>query len=54
VRRRNLYVDYAGSTIISKVPASLGIKTDDVAELAIDPDKLHIFDKDTEAAIFQK
>ena len=48
---RNVYIEYNGSRIISKVPAEIEVKVDDHIELAIDTKKMHLFDKETENVI---
>ena len=48
-----LYMNYADTKIISRVPAKYDIKTDDQATLVIDVNKVHIFDPETELVICQ-
>ena len=48
---RNVYIEYNGSRIISKVPAEIEVKVDDRIELAINTAKMHLFDKETEEVI---
>ena len=50
---RNVYMDYNGTRIISKVPVEIEVKVDDHIELAIDTAKMHLFDKETENVIDQ-
>ena len=47
-----LYLDYAGAKLIAKTPSTVTEKTGDSIELAVNIDKIHVFDKDTEMAIF--
>ena len=46
-----LYLDCYGERLIARVPSRTGIKADDKVKLAIDANKLHIFDKETEEII---
>ena len=46
-----LYFEYEGQKMISRIPSKYAIKADETARLALDLDKIHIFDKDTEKAI---
>ena len=46
-----LYIDYAGQKMITRVPARYARKADENISLAIDIDKVHVFDKDTEKAV---
>ncbi len=48
---RNVYMDYAGTTIIAKVPAQIPVQVDDAIEVAFDVNKIHLFDKESEKAI---
>ena len=48
---RNVYMEYSGQRIISRVPAEIEIKVDDRIELAINTAKMHLFDKETEEVI---
>ena len=48
---RNVYMEYKGARIISKVPAEIEVKVDDEIGLAFDTKKIHLFDKETEKAI---
>jgi multiple sugar transport system ATP-binding protein len=46
-----LYINYAGQKMITRVPARYARKAYENISLAIDPDKVHVFDKDTEKAV---
>ena len=46
-----LYIDYAGAKLIAKTPSTVTEKTGDSIELAVNVDKIHVFDKETEQAI---
>ena len=46
-----LYINYAGQKMITRVPARYARKADENISLAIDLDKVHVFDKYTEKAI---
>ncbi|MBR3201046.1 MAG: sn-glycerol-3-phosphate ABC transporter ATP-binding protein UgpC [Mogibacterium sp.] len=46
-----LYLEYAGQKMIARVPARYARKAEENIELAIDVDKIHLFDKETEKAI---
>lgn len=48
-----VYTEYAGTKVISRVPAKYDIHTDDAVTLVPDVDKLHIFDPETEEVICQ-
>ena len=48
---RNVYMDFNGTKIISKVPVEINVQVDDQVELAIDTAKMHLFDKETENVI---
>ncbi len=48
-----IYTEYAGSKIIARVPAKFDVRTDDTVTLVPDPDKLHVFDPETEEVIWQ-
>ena len=47
----NLYLDVKGQKLISRTSARADVKADTEITLAIDVNKLHIFDKDTEKVI---
>ena len=47
-----LYLNYAGTRLIAKVPSEVTATTGDPIELAVDVNKIHVFDKETEQAIF--
>jgi multiple sugar transport system ATP-binding protein len=49
----NVYSDYAGASWIAKVPSHLNVQTDDEVELTLDPERIHVFDKETEYVICQ-
>jgi multiple sugar transport system ATP-binding protein len=46
-----LYLDCKGNKLIAKVPSSTCIKSEEEINIAIDTNKLHFFDKDTEERI---
>nr|WP_027871525.1 sn-glycerol-3-phosphate ABC transporter ATP-binding protein UgpC [[Eubacterium] cellulosolvens] len=46
-----LYFDFGGTAMTARVNPSSTARTGDAVEFAIDIDKLHVFDKDTEEAI---
>ncbi len=46
-----LHFDYAGSTITARVESDTPLRVDDKAKFAFDPEKIHVFDKDTEKTI---
>ena len=48
-----LYLNYADQKLVVRVPSRYARKADEFIKLAIDTEKLHIFDKDTELAICQ-
>ena len=48
-----LYLNYADQKIVTRVPSRYAKKADEFIKLAIDTEKLHIFDKDTELVICQ-
>ena len=46
-----LYLEYAGQKLITRVPARYAKKAEENIKLAVDLEKIHIFDKETEEAI---
>ena len=46
-----LYLTYNEQKIVARVPSRTGIKADDTARLAVDTEKLHIFNPDTQEII---
>ena len=46
-----LYLEYAGQKLIARVPARHAKKAEENIDLAIDIEKIHLFDKETELAI---
>ena len=46
-----LYMDYAGTKLIAKIPSEITVKTGDTVELAVNVNKIHVFNKETEQAI---
>ena len=46
-----LYCDFAGSSIAAKVEQGNQARVGDNASFALDMDKIHVFDKETEQAI---
>ncbi len=47
-----LYLTYGDAKMIAKVPSPCPVHTGDDAEIAVNVDKLHVFDKETEEAIY--
>ena len=48
-----LYLNYADQKLIARVPARYAGKADENIKLAIDTEKVHVFDRETERAICQ-
>ena len=48
-----LYLDYAGQKLVARVPARYAKQAEENIRLAVDLEKIHVFDKDTELAICQ-
>ena len=48
-----LYLNYADQKLVTRVPARYAKKADEFIKLAIDVEKVHIFDKETELVICQ-
>ena len=46
-----LYFDYAGANFTARVKPTTTARTGDVVKLALEPTKIHVFDKETEMAI---
>ena len=46
-----LYFDYEGSSMTARVEPTTKARTGDVVKFALDADKIHVFDKETEMAI---
>ncbi len=46
-----LYINYSGAKLIAKTPSTVTEQTGDDIELAVNVDKIHVFDKETEQAI---
>ena len=46
-----LYFDYAGANFTARVKPSTTARTGDTVKLALEPSKIHVFDKETEMAI---
>lgn len=46
-----LYLEYAGQKLIARVPSRHAKKAEETIELAIDIEKIHLFDKETEQTI---
>lgn len=46
-----LYLEYAGQKLIARVPARYAKKSEENIKLAIDTEKIHVFDKESELAI---
>ncbi|MBQ4559849.1 MAG: sn-glycerol-3-phosphate ABC transporter ATP-binding protein UgpC [Tyzzerella sp.] len=47
----HLYFDYAGSVFIARVKSGTTARTGDQIKIALEPSKIHVFDKETEMAI---
>ena len=47
----NLFLNMGGETFIAKTDPALGIKVKDKVKVQFVPDKLHLFDKETEKAL---
>lgn len=48
----NLHFEMENTRLIAKVPSRSNVNKGDVVELSIDPNKIHIFDKNTEMAVY--
>ena len=48
-----LYLNYAGQKLIARVPARYSRKAEENIRLAVDMEKIHVFDKETELVICQ-
>lgn len=48
-----LYLNYADQKLVTRVPARYAKKADEYIQLAIDTNKIHVFDKETELTICQ-
>ena len=46
-----LYFDYAGANFTARVKPTTTARTGDIVKLALEPSKIHVFDKETEMAI---
>lgn len=46
-----LYLNCYGERLVARVPSRTGIKADDQVKLAIDANKIHVFDPETEEII---
>ena len=46
-----LYLTCFGQKLVARVPSRTGIRAEDVAKLALDVNKIHVFDAETEAII---
>jgi multiple sugar transport system ATP-binding protein len=46
-----LYFDYAGANFTARVKPTTTARTGDTVKLALEPSKIHVFDKETEVAI---
>ena len=46
-----LYLTCSGQRIVARVPSRTGIRADDEVRLALDTNKIHIFDSETEEVI---
>jgi hypothetical protein len=46
-----LYLSCFGQRLVARVPSRTGIRADDIAKLALDGNKVHVFDAETEEAI---
>jgi multiple sugar transport system ATP-binding protein len=47
-----LYLDMAGNSMIAKVDPSIRVQIGDIINIEFDANKLHLFDKETELAVF--
>ena len=46
-----LYLTCFGQKLVARVPSRTGIRAEDMAKLALDVNKIHVFDVETEAII---
>ena len=46
-----LYFDFQGSNMTARVEPTTPARTGDVVKFALDANKIHVFDKETEVAI---
>ena len=46
-----LYLTCAGQNLVARVPSRTGIKAEDHVKLALDTNKIHVFDAETEEII---
>ena len=48
-----LYFTYEGQNLIARIPSDVEVQADDTIRLALDEEKVHVFDKETEKIICQ-
>lgn len=48
-----LYFEIGGKKMISRIPSKFQVKAGDRVKLAVDPGRVHVFDKETEQVICQ-
>lgn len=48
-----LYFTYEGQNLIARIPSDVDVQADDTIRLALDEEKVHVFDKETEKIICQ-
>ena len=46
-----LYLICSGQKLVARVPSRTGIRADDTVKLALDANKIHVFDSETEEII---
>ena len=46
-----LYLTCAGQNLVARVPSRTGIKAEDHVKLALDTNKIHVYDAETEEII---
>ena len=46
-----LYLNCCGQKMVARVPSRTGIRADDMVKLALDVNKIHVFDAETENVI---
>ena len=46
-----LYLTCNGQKLVARVPSRTGIRADDQVKLALDANKIHVFDSETEEII---
>ena len=48
-----LYFTYEEQNLIARIPSDVEVQADDTIRLALDEEKVHVFDKETEKIICQ-